>query len=121
MKATGEAASALLYATHPSAAAVRRYCCCLSTLPLYTSLVSLLLLLVLGGELDHVVDAQHGDGRLRGKLDHLHLGERRLDDPRRQVVLNLACGGLGVGVGALSVYLLSFRGPGWGDRSEGEG
>ena len=54
-----------------------------------------LLLLLLGGELDHVVDAQHGDGRLRGELDHLDLGERRLDDARRKVVLDLACVGQG--------------------------
>ena len=36
-----------------------------------------LLLRLLGRELDHVVDAQHGDGRLRRELDHLVLGEGR--------------------------------------------
>mmetsp|Transcript_45445 Transcript_45445/g.119380 ORF Transcript_45445/g.119380 Transcript_45445/m.119380 type:complete len:207 (+) Transcript_45445:186-806(+) len=49
-----------------------------------------LLALLLGRELDHVVDAQHGDGRLGGKLDHLDLGEGGLEDARLQVVLHLA-------------------------------
>ena len=42
-----------------------------------------LLLRLLGRELDHVVDAQHGDGRLRRELDHLDLGEGRDRDRGR--------------------------------------
>ena len=58
-----------------------------------------LLLRLLGRELDHVVDAQHGDGGLGGELDHLDLGERGLDDARGEVVLDLAWPGLGLGLG----------------------
>ena len=50
-----------------------RYCCAAPTAAAPTA--APLLLRLLGGELDHVVDAQHGDGRLRRELDHLDLGE----------------------------------------------
>ena len=57
-----------------------RYCCAAPTAAAPTAaplLLRLLLLRLLGRELDHVVDAQHGDGRLRRELDHLDLGEGR--------------------------------------------
>ena len=44
------------------------------------------LLVILGDELDHVVDAQNGDGRLRGKLQRLHLGHGRLEHTGLPVV-----------------------------------
>ena len=55
-----------------------RYCCAAPTAAAPTAaplLLRPLLLRLLGRELDHVVDAQHGDGRLRRELDHLDLGE----------------------------------------------
>eukprot|EP00965_Chrysotila_dentata_P124488 4114095-Pleurochrysis_carterae.AAC.1 len=49
-----------------------------------------LLALLLRVEFDNVVDAQHGDGGLGGELDHLHLGDGRLDYAGGQVVLDVA-------------------------------
>ena len=46
--------------------------------------------LFLWSELDHVVDAQYGDGGFGRELDHLDFRERGLNDAFRQVVLNLA-------------------------------
>ena len=42
--------------------------------------------LLLGSYLDHVVDPEDGDGRLRGKLEALDLAHGRLKDARLLVV-----------------------------------
>ena len=53
-------------------------------------LVRLAALLLLGVELDHVVDAQNRDGRFRRKLQRLHLRHGRLEHTCRLVVAHLS-------------------------------
>ena len=53
-------------------------------------LVRLASFLLLGVELDHVVDAQNSDGRFRRELQRLHLRHSRLEHTCRLVVAHLA-------------------------------
>ena len=85
---------------------LQRRCCYRYRGAPYWLLLRLLLLRLLGRELDHVVDAQHGDGRLRRELDHLDLGERGLDDARGEVVLDLAWLGFRVRVRVRLFWIL---------------
>ena len=46
--------------------------------------------LLLGRQLDHVVDSQNGDGRLGGELQALDLGHGRLEYASGAIVANLS-------------------------------